>query len=82
MKIKTVKKILCVMLKKRNEDQDIREDTVNNAEQKNKIELIDIKNDMMEEDKEKEAIKNEFILNDEENIMGINLNKILYFKIL
>ena len=82
MKIKTVKKILCIMLKKRNEDQDIREDTVNNAEQKNKIEVIDIKNDMMEEDKEKEAIKNEFILNDEENIMGINLNKILYFKIL
>jgi len=58
--------------KKNNEDLEIREDPMDNDEQKNNNEVIDINNDMVGKVKEKEAINNKFIINEdkeEENII-------------
>ena len=51
---------------------------MNNAEQKKEIKVMGFKDDLMEEAKEKEEIKNKDIVNNEgqgeENIIGQNLN--------
>ena len=58
---------------------------MNNAEQKKEIKVMGFKDDLMEEAKEKEEIKNKDIVNNEgqgeENIIGQNLNNLNMIKI-
>jgi len=52
--------------KKNIEDVKISGDTVNNAEQNNKIKVMDFKDDLLKEVKEKEETKIKNIMNDDE----------------